>query len=399
MPAPFGVLATGFSRKSTQEVLADIRARQLAEISPNLDLSTATPWGQNNGIIADAIGEAWEILEVCYHAFDPDQAEDFLQTSLGKLTGTERRAASYSLVTCTLDLDAGITLTSGTHYAQVDGDSTSLWTPYEDYVGVGGTGQDVVFRAENAGAISANAGTITVINTAVSGWNSVTNAADADEGHEVDDDATLRERREAQLTATGSSTTEAIRADLLELDGVESCTVYENETDSTVDGIPPHAIRVIVFDGETPAVANDDIAQVILEAKPAATGATGATSGVAEDVEGATHTIWFDRPTQIPIYVALTVVDGPSWDDLGGATALKTYLVDELKSVHGVGQDVQYRLADSLALYFGGLRAGVAGVTAFTIGVAPGPTGTSDIAIAGDELATFDTSNIAVTES
>jgi uncharacterized phage protein gp47/JayE len=379
--------------------LADIRARQLATISPNLDLSTTTPWGQNNGIFADELGAAWEVLEVCYHAFDPDQAEDFLQTSLGKLTGTERRGASYSGVTLTCDLDSGVTLVSGTHYAAVDGDSTSLWTPLEDYVGVGGTGQEVWFRSENTGPISANAGSITVIHTSVSGWNSVTNASDAVEGREADNDATLRERRENQLTATGSSTTSAIEADLLEVDAVESCTVTANTGNTTVNGIPPHYIHALVFDGQGADASNNEIAQAIWASKSAGDGTTGATSGIAEDANGVTHTIWFSRPDQIPIYIALTVVKGPSWDDLGGGTGLKTYLADELQKVHGVGQDVQYRLADSLALYFGGLRNGVIGVTLFTMGTAPGPTGTSDVAIDSDELATFNTANIAVTVS
>lgn len=397
MPAPYGVVASGFSRKTTQEVLADIEARQLSEISSTLVLSTATPWGQNNGIFADELGAAWEVLEVCYHAFDPDQAEDFLLTSLSKLTGTERRAASYSGVTLTVDLDTGVTLTSGTHYAAVDGDSTSLWTPLEDYVGAGGTGQDVRFRAENPGVVGANAGTITVIHTSVAGWNAVTNAEDADEGHAVDNDGTLRSRREGQLTATGSSTTSAIESDLLEVDAVESVTVTANTGNTTVGGIPPHFIHALVFDGEGGDADNDKIAQAIWSSKSAGDGTTGATSGIAEDANGVTHTVWFSRPTQVPIYIAATVVKGSKYDDLGGATALKEYLVDELKSAHGVGQDVQYRLADSMPLYWGGLRVGVQGVTAFGLGFGAGPTGTTDLVISATELATFDTSRVGIT--
>lgn len=397
MPAPYGVTEFGFSRKTTQEILADIQARQRATISSSIDLSTATPWGQNNGIFADELGAAWEVLEVCYHAFDPDQAEDFLQTSLAKLTGTERRGASYSLVTLEVDLDSGTELTSGSHFAAVDGDSTSLWTPYEDYTAATGGTQDVVFRAENPGPVSAAAGTITVIHTPIAGWNSVTNAEDADEGHAIDSDATLRSRREAQLAASGSAITDAIEADVLEIDGVETCTVEENDSDNWVGELPPKTIHAVIFDGETPTVENDLIAQTIWSSKAAGIGTTGSTSGVATDAKGATHAVRFSRPDQIPIYILATVVKGANYDSLGGATALKTFLVDELKAVHGVGQDVQYRLADSLALYFGGLRLGVLGVTAFTIGSATGPTGTVDVPISAYELATFDTSRIGIT--
>lgn len=113
MPAPYGVTSTGFSRKTVQEILADIEAKQLSEISATLDLSSATPWGQNNGIFANEIAIAWEQLEVCYQGFDPDAAEGIQLTNLGKLTGTPRRAASYSTVTLSCTLDSGTVLTSG----------------------------------------------------------------------------------------------------------------------------------------------------------------------------------------------------------------------------------------------------------------------------------------------
>jgi uncharacterized phage protein gp47/JayE len=397
MPGPYGVVSTGFNRKTTQEILADIRARQLAEISSSLDLSTVTPWGQNNGIFADELAEAWEILEVCYHAFDPDQAEEFLLTSLSKLTGTDRRAASYSGVTLACDLDASVTLISGTHFAAVDGNPSSLWTPAEDYTAATGGTQDVRFRAENTGPIAANATTITVIHTAVAGWHGVNNEEDADEGRVADMDATLRQRREEQLTAVGSATVNAIESDILEVDAVQSVTVVENDSDDTVDGVPPHFIHAIVFDGEGADADNNAIAQAIWDSRAAGIGTTGSTGGVATDEDGITHAVRFSRPDQIPIYIAATVTKGPNYDDLGGATGLKTYLVEQLKSVHSVGQDVQYRLADSLALYHGGLRTGVLAVSAFFIGTSPAPAGTTDIAISPTELAVFDTSRIGIT--
>lgn len=396
MPGPYGVTPTGFNRKTVRDILSDIETSQRAEISTALNLSSSTPWGQNNGIFSNELGIAWEVLEICYHAFDPDAAEDFLLTSLSKLTGTERRAASYSLVTLACDLDAGTDLISGTNFAAVDGDSTSLWTPVEDYEAATGGTQDVLFRAENPGAVSAAAGTITVIHTSVAGWNSVTNALDASEGHPVDSDGTLRSRREEQLTATGSSTTDAIESDVLELDGVDTCRVFENETGATVDGVPPYSIEAVVFDGETPSVDNDDIAQAILSSKAGGVRTYGATSGTAVDQNAQSRTVYFSRPTQIPIYISLTVVEGASYDEAGGATALKAFLVEQLKSIHGVGKTVQYRLADSLALYWGGLHTNVSGVTAFTIGTSPSPTGTGDIAITSRQLATFDTSRVTV---
>ena len=161
--------------------------------------------------------------------------------------------------------------------------------------------------------------------------------------------------------------------------------------------MPPHFIHAIVFDGEGADAENNEIAQAIWDSKAAGIGTTGSTGGVAEDADGVTHAVRFSRPDQVPVYIAATVTKGPSYDDLGGATGLKEYLVEQLKAVHEVGQDVQYRLADSLALYHGGLRTGVLAVSAFFIGGATGPTGTTDLAISATELAVFDTGRIGIT--
>lgn len=393
----YGVSNAGFLRKPVFAIRADIEASQHAEISPNLDLSSATPWGQNNGIIANEIGIAWEILEICYQAFDPDMAEGFLMESLCKLTGTERRAAGHSLVTLECDLEDGVTLESGVHFAAVNGDSTSLWTPVVDFTAPSTGTHAVVFQSENTGPIPAQPNTITVVHTVIPGWSAVNNPLAAQVGRNVDTDEELRARREAQLTAAGSSTVDAIRSDVLEIPEVISCTVFENDSDGTVDSMPPHSVEALVFDGETPAVDDDVIAQAIWNSKAGGIATVGNESGTAKDAQGGDRTVYFSRPDVVPIYIDISVNKGPDYDAAGGDAALAEYIATTLARVYTVGVEVDYRHVDSVALNFVGFKKAVAKVTAFTMGLTPSPSGTVDIPIDQREIASFDPSRIVVT--
>lgn len=393
----YGPHAGGFRRKPVTAILDDIRASQWAEISASLDLSTVSPLGQNNGIFANELGIAWEILEICYHAFDPDAAQDFLLTSLSKLSGTLRRGSGYSRVPLTVELDIGTELLSGVHYAAVDGDSSSLWTPQENFTAPSTGFHEVVFRAENPGPVPAQVGTITVRHTAVLGWNSVTNATAPELGREIDTDEELRARREAQLTASGSATVDAIKADLLELDEVESCRVFENSTDAVVDGMPPHSIEAVIFDGEVPAADDDEIAQIIWDNKAAGIQTIGDESGTAVDAEGDPQTVNFTRPSVEEVYIEIDVEVGiaAKYAAAGGDAALAEFLVSNLKELHGVGTDVKWRRVDSLAFQFG--EPGViADVTGFRLGLTPSPVGTGNITISPRALASFDVSRVTV---
>jgi hypothetical protein len=374
-----------------------MRGKQRSEISPRLDLSTASVLGQVNGIVADEIGRALEDLEVAFHGFDPDMAEGFLLTSLGKLTGTPRRGASNSIVVLECDLEEDTVLLAGINFAAVDGDTESLWTPNEDFTAPSTGTHEVEFRALETGAITAAPDTITVIQTTVPGWTAVTNPEEAQAGRPVDDDPTLRERREAQLTAAGSATAAAIRADILTLENVISCTVFENDSDDTVDGMPPHSVEALVFDGESPVVDDDEIAQKIWDSKAAGIQTVGSSSGTAVDYQGNDRTVYFSRPEIVEIYLSLTVTPGVDYVDQGDDAGLALYISEQCALIHVAGDDVKWRRVDSIPFRFGVAGVTVEDVTAFTLDTSPAPGSTANIPITDRQIAAFDASRIVIT--
>jgi len=136
--------------------------------------------------------------------------------------------------------------------------------------------------------------------------------------------------------------------------------------------------------------ADDDaIAQAIWDGKAAGVipVADGATTGTATDDFGEDHVIPFDRATEIPVYIVVTVYapEGAS------VTEIKAALAAAMPTRSGA------------AVVWAKLLAGVAGVagvedvTNFRIGTSPSPTGQTNIPIAQTALATLDPDDVSVT--
>jgi len=81
----YGVLPTGFARKSLAEILAEIEAANIATFGPGVIQSAESPLGQLNGLFANLIAQEWEIAEDTYQSYDPDQAEGIRLEMLGRI--------------------------------------------------------------------------------------------------------------------------------------------------------------------------------------------------------------------------------------------------------------------------------------------------------------------------
>lgn len=391
---PF-VDATGLQIKTIEEILDELSTQQKAEIDAALNTAPDEPIGELNGIFAAQLREVWEVAQVAYNGFNPDAAEGFLLEKLSALTGTLREGATFSLVTLDVDLDGGATLTSGTHFAHVVGNPDNRWTPVDDFTSPGNGVHSVPFRAEFAGAVVGNSGSITVIATPVVGWNSVTNPLDATVGKEIDTDAELRQRREEELRATGSATLDAIRADVLADEDVLQVSVFENVTDIVdANGLPPKTIEVVVFDGTPPVLTNTEIAQLIWDTKPAGIGTFGLESGVATDSNGTFHTIYFSRPTEIEIWVEIFVSINIA-TGYAGAAALEAELVKLNDTELLLGRDVIAARLEAVAMGFDGVFDMTSPVQ---LGFTVFPVGIVNLSIGPREIARLDTSRITVNE-
>ena len=215
----YGVTATGFVSKTTVTVLADLQAAAKSELGAELNTEADSLMGILLGIFADELGELWEVASGIYASRNPDSATGVPLDNVCAITGTVRSAATKSTAVVTVTATGAVsTVPAGTFVVSVDGNPDARFVNVED-IAFGGAGStDYDFEAETAGVVVANSGTLTVIETPVSGISSTTNAADATTGTDVETDVALRLRRETELDAIGSGTLDTMRARLSEVD-------------------------------------------------------------------------------------------------------------------------------------------------------------------------------------
>lgn len=442
MPAPYGFTVEGFSRPTVEELRAKINARIWGRLGPNIDLSDRSYEGFLVGIMCDEFVSLWEVGEdAATTTLDPDAAVDAALDVICALTGTLRPGASASTVVLTLTGDdtTVVPITSGgrvpngvrfetlgpatlaaltarapsTAYAVGDrrtnggnayvcitsGVSSAGAGPTTDapdivdgtahwrFMGEGVATQDVDAKASATGPLVAYSGTITEIATPVGGWRGVINLGDATPGANQMSNEALRVLRQIELARPGSGSVDALEADLIEIAGVTAVTVFNNNTDLTVDGMPPHSIEAMVSGGEDQAI------WTLLHQEVGGGIATHGTEvGTVADRRGRLHTYRFSRPETLPIYVALTVV----YD----AASAPADLADQIKAAVVAWGNTQDNGRNAVATRIAAtayIDDAIVFDVAALISIAPGPSDDATIEVGIRQKASYDTSRVAVT--
>lgn len=246
------------------------------------------------------------------------------------------------------------------------------------------------FKADVAGALSPNLGSITQIVTSYAGWDSVENNVQAVVGRDAETDISLRQRWGASVYDRASAMVEAIRAALIQTDGVTFAIVYENDTDETdADGRPPHSIEAVVAGGSP-----QDIGATIWRTHAGGITTYGSQAVTVNDSQGIPHIMRFNRPTEIPIHLQITVTANPEKELSGAAITLIQQAIVNQGAGLTVGQDV------ILQSFYGTVYTATSGAVGYMEikGSTDGETWSTDnIEIDARSLATFDATNITVT--
>ncbi len=323
-----------------------------------------------------------------------DNINTDVQTALNNL-------ASLSAVTVTGDYTNGFVVT----FAGADGDqdqplltvtNNSLDDGAPVTVSVAETTKgyapfvDLRMNSVNTGAISANAGTLTVIDTPTAGVTSVTNLSNAVLGRAVESDVALRQRRQLNLQTTQNGTDAGIRNKILNVDNVLQAKVSSNRTGSTVNGVPAHNIFAVVLGG-----SDNNIAVGIESARPCGIDTFGSTTVTVQDSEGEDVDISFSRPTQQDIHFVIDIVQNTNANEgslfpADGADQIKNKIIEFTQNFL-IGQDViQNQFYTPINEV-----AGIIGIEVY-LGTTPAPGGQANISIANDEIAAFSSARITV---
>lgn len=401
MPAPYGIVDAGFSRKTQEEIILDLNAGYQGTFGAgvNLEASEST-FGMEIGIFSERLAEVWQALEACYNACFPDGSEEVNLTNIGSITGIAKLPATRTKVNVTCYAPAADVGSAGSTVVPINTELAiaGVGTKFRNAVAIDLSSGGLIiasaigeFIAVDTGPAVAPAGSLTVINTPVVGLDHVSNALDQRiKGTAIETDAAFRIRREETLRGLGNNSAKAIRAKVLDIENVTDCYVFENLTDS-VDAysLPAHSFETVVSGG-----IDADVAKKIFDSKPATGRSYGSTTTTVEDAQGYDQLILWSRPVDKNIYVTINVKVSTGFP-VDGVAQIKAKVA---ATVLHTGQAVA-----ASPLLKGPLDTGIEdipGVVNFPtlplISFSVTPTVSTTLVLTNREKAKFDTSRVVV---
>lgn len=443
----FGLTDDGLLIPTQAEIRQRLDDAVHATFGASIDTGDKSIFGQFNGILAEQLHKLWEQLEAVNASQNPDKATLAQLDAICTLTGTFRPAASFSTVTLTLTgtpttliaagskaktesteknfatianattvaTDAWVALTayvvgdrvtnaSNVYYCSTAGTSAGSGGPVQTdrdpvsvadgsaawvWLGAGTSDIDVIALAEVTGVVTGVAYDINQIETAVFGWDGVVNLLDATEGRDEAKDGELRLLREQELSQGGNGTIDALRAEVLTVEGVTAATVFVNNTDTTdSDGVPAHSVEVMVRGGD-----DQEIWDALLAGVAAGVNTYGGEIGTSTDDEGTVHVMAFSRPDEINIYVGVTLTyDEDEYPEDGDDQVIAAIVAFGDRQITGKNV-VASSLVAQVFTIAGVLDASVLMRISFP------PIASTTITINLRELAVFDTSRVTVSSS
>jgi uncharacterized phage protein gp47/JayE len=402
-----GLSDTGLEIETVDDIRSGMQSDLRDAFFKSLPVGDSDVLGHLVGMIANELGLLWERLEQVNSSQDPDKATGQPLDALSALTGTFRQPAVPSKATITLCGSPGATAAAGfvvqtastqQNFDTVDtvvtvaltawGTSTSYsvgdrvtansrcyqcitsglssgigtgpssadpdivdGTVHWEYIGEGTAAVDVEADCEVDGPTQATAGDLTVIQTPAAGISSARNLTDAILGALESSDEELRLIRQVELAGNGATTKDALRAEVLKVANVTSCTVFVNNTDTTDgNGLPPHSFETLVLGG-----LDQDVVDTIANDQPAGIATYGSSSGTHTDSQGTPSTIRFTRPTDINLYVDITLTYDATQYPSDGDVEVKDDIATWAQGYYVTGKDANPSIIGAQAFGVGGV--------------------------------------------
>ena len=325
----------GLHVSSYQSILQDNLAAFLNIYGTNQIVTPDTAIYQLLSIISLKQSDTNLAAQLAYNQSSPQTAVGAGLDRQVKMNGLARESFSFSTVLQTVNGVNGTNITNGA----VQDQAGNIWT-LPTLVTIPNSGTiNVTAVCTTPGAIAAEPGTITVINTPVPGWNTTNNAGAAAPGMPVESDSQLRARQSVSVALPALTPLASTIAAILAAKGVIRVapgyptpggpgSSIENPTGGVDSpwGNPAHSISMVVECTNTLSVAT-----AIYNKKTIGCFTNGTTTvPVVDPVTGVTEDISFYQPTNLPIFI-LCVLGGYGTTPTSAVliavqTALVTYL-------------------------------------------------------------------------
>lgn len=381
-----GLTTEGFEPKPLPDIQTDLGSGFRTVFGAAITLIAQSVFGLLIGIFSDRLADLWQLGLAIYSASTREGATGIQLDHIGALTGTYRKPATYTLVTLTCAGDDGTVITTGS-VVSIPGVGTRF-VCLADSAPMSGGETTAEFQCEETGPFAAPAGTVTQIETAISGWDSVTNETDEHTlGTDIETDAAYRVRQVSELRALGSATTAALRAKISTIEGVTDVFVFENigmVTDG--EGLPPKSFEAVVVGGD-----DEEVAGVIALEKPTGIETYGTQTESVADGNGFLVDTKFSRAQTQNVYVTTNVTVDVTRFPSNGADQIKAAIVAYEVNYH-LGSEV--RSSALIPSVFS--VPGVLELPLPFIGTAASPVSSTTLTLNNRQKADLDTSRIVV---
>lgn len=300
----------GLVTQSLEEIKADLIEKFKGIYGQDINLEQNSPDGQWLNILAQEKKDILDVLTTFYNNLDPDRVVGIPQQILYKLNGLVIKAYTYSYVyiyvTVTEEvtlqgLDEDIENSDGTGYTVRDMNGNRwILTSTTDLT----AGKHLLnFRAGDLGNITALPNTINIMETVLKGVAEVNNPANNYiTGNTGETTAEFRLRRNQSMAVPSQGFDESTQSQMLALETVTECKVYDNRSDEVVNGIPAHGVWVIVRGGFP-----QEIGRVIYNNLPPGIPMKGSEKVIVHKVSGDLETVYYDVAKPANLYVRATI--------------------------------------------------------------------------------------------
>jgi len=333
-----GVLTEkGFQRPSYDEIVEKQIERARVLFGQNIETGEQTALGKFIRIICKDLSEMYEDLEGAYYARFPNTADGTSLDRLCVFAGISRNPPTSAVHKIKVFGNEGYSVPVG--FLVGTENEINFYNVYETVMESDGSCEIIVQAVDFGESGNVSLGEIEKIINPVADITSIEHISVVSYGENEESDKDLRARFALAVAGAGSATAEAIRGNVMRVEGVKSALVTENQTDVTDEnGRPPHTFECYVNTDDLTDTMNKNIASAIFAKKPVGIRSFGNIEVDIIDESGNSNLIYFTRIQKVYITVTITVAVTNKFEK-DGLRIIKENLIEYINSL-GNGEDV-----------------------------------------------------------
>lgn len=295
---------------SEQDILVGVQADINAAFGGGVNSGLTTPQGQLAQTETAIIGDKNSEIAYISNQVNPSMASGIWQDAIGYIYFLTRIQAAGTVVSCNCVGAVGTVIPEG---AVAKDTSGYLYSSTAEAT-IPATGIITVqFQNQTTGAIACNIGALSIIYTAVAGWDTVTNPTAGALGNDVESRQAFEARRAASVASNSLNSVQSIYGALAALPDVIDVFVIDNPTSSTLNyGITNYPISAHSLCASVAGGTTSEIATAIWDKKPPGCKLIGNTSTTVYDyyyIPPVSYVIYWLTPTSTPTYFVVQIVN------------------------------------------------------------------------------------------